>query len=512
MEQLFNAVALDMFEVQLGAAILLRFAADTGQVNVLADAGVGTYYPPDHVYQKLLPILGEGAGKRIDLIIGTHYDEDHLKGLVPIISDQSIMIGEAWMPPTVNDTQDFALDQPIRSTDTLAHQFYGKDGDRRLADYLASKRNDCEILLALEGKSDLEDIKESQRRDLKRDRDPLDVAFFRAQLGELRDEHQCDHGAELDTSPDPEVENAIRAFKSSRHPYWPFRSLDNLHHRFTELRNDSPRLGMAQTRSLANVRKSAAKDAINAKSLHEVMRALSKRSIPFRSEVIDDGEPVRFRWDSKAARFIKTHPDFAGFTFTLLGPSRSLVKKHRDRLPILDLAALALMFRGELLSITPSNQLSYIGRFAFAHQGILISGDAGCVDFANGRKTYFPKLLAALSPLHVIQVAHHAGNNAHFYRVLVAAGYPSQTAASLLLLSHAYHDPKRPSPAFADFLLTLKDGGDVKLLFTSEPTRDKVEDYLSAINPLIGSKANVGDVSINFDGGAWKVNRHAIAV
>ncbi len=77
----------------------------------------------------------------------------------------------------------------------------------------------------------------------------------------------------------------------------------------------------------------------------------------------------------------------------------------------------------------------------------------------------------------------------------------------------AYHDPKRPSPAFADFLLTtLKDGDDVKLLLTREPTREKVEGYLSAINPLVGSRANVGDVSITFDGGAWNVNRHAIAV
>lgn len=512
-------IDIDMFEVQLGAAILLRFTTERGQVNVLADAGVkAPGYPPDHVYKKLLPILGDGDAKRLDLIIGTHYDEDHLNGLVPIIDDETIAIGEAWMPPTVNDTQAFALDQPIRAADTLAHQFYGDAGDAHLAAYLASKRTDCETLLALEGKIDLGEMKPSHflkaRINQPAEHDPLDISFFREQLGDEHVQPRIDHGVELDTIPDADVEEAKAELKSGRFSYWIHPdTLDQIHDHLTELRADTPEVGMAQSRSLANVRKSAAKDAINAKALHDVMQALSKRRIQFKSEIIDDGEPARYRWDSTAQRFIKSDPDRDGLTFTLLGPSKSLVKKHRDRIPILDTAKVAMAFRGEILSITPSNQLSYIGRFAFANQGILISGDAGCVDFADSPKTYYPKLLAALPPLHIIQVAHHAGNNAHFYRVLVAAAFPAQDAASLLLLSHAYHDPTRPSPAFGDFLLTtLKDGDDAKLLFTSEPTRAKVVDYLTAIHPRVGPRADVGDVSISFGNGAWTVNRHAIAV
>jgi hypothetical protein len=180
---------------------------------------------------------------------------------------------------------------------------------------------------------------------------------------------------------------------------------------------------------------------------------------------------------------------------------------------VLESSKLALAFRGEIRSITPSNQLSYIGCFRHAGQAILVTGDAGCVDFALDRDSYHPALLAALRPLHVIQVAHHGGNNAHFYRVLAAAGYPEQTQPSYLLLSHAFHDRTRPSEVFHDFLLTaLDDGDDIRLLFTSQPDRDKVQDYLGALHPPVGGTGDVGDVQLRFDQGQWMVTRHAVAI
>jgi hypothetical protein len=70
-------------------------------VRVLADAGVkASGYPVDHVHRKLQEVF-ESFGdphRGIDLIIGTHYDEDHLRGLVPIIADETVDIGEAWLP------------------------------------------------------------------------------------------------------------------------------------------------------------------------------------------------------------------------------------------------------------------------------------------------------------------------------------------------------------------------------------------------------------------------------
>ena len=112
-------------------------------------------------------------------------------------------------------------------------------------------------------------------------------------------------------------------------------------------------------------------------------------------------------------------------------------------------------------------------------QGILVSGDAGFVDFAPPRGEYYPALLDALLPLHVVQVAHHAGNNAHFYRALLAAGYADQEAESLLLVSHATRDRFRPS----DGVRHLPGAGPrgpgwaSRILFTSKPSAAKVRNY-----------------------------------
>lgn len=132
------AITVDMFEVQLGAALLLQFAEESGVVRVLADAGVkASGYRPERVRDKLIALLGHGS--HIDLIIGTHYDEDHLAGLVPIIDDPQFTIGEAWMPPIVNDTQTFAVDQPLKASDLLTVQFSGDDRSDILSAYLAAK-------------------------------------------------------------------------------------------------------------------------------------------------------------------------------------------------------------------------------------------------------------------------------------------------------------------------------------------------------------------------------------
>jgi beta-lactamase superfamily II metal-dependent hydrolase len=96
------AIQIDMFEVQLGAGLLMQFDAPDGVVRVLADAGVhASGYAKDHVKKKLpaaFTAMGD-ARLRIDLVIGTHYDADHLDGLPPIISDSTYEIGEVWLPP-----------------------------------------------------------------------------------------------------------------------------------------------------------------------------------------------------------------------------------------------------------------------------------------------------------------------------------------------------------------------------------------------------------------------------
>jgi hypothetical protein len=169
-------IQVDMFEVQLGAGILLQFRDGERVIRILADAGVhASGYRPDHVHKKLpfaFAAFG-GEGRRLDLMIGTHYDADHLKGLVPIIEDEGISITEAWMPPVANDTQPHALEDQPDDERFLAHQFAAEDGLLKLEAYLNRKRDICEAAAKREHAADM------FRAELRRDIDIRPLSEFR---------------------------------------------------------------------------------------------------------------------------------------------------------------------------------------------------------------------------------------------------------------------------------------------------------------------------------------------
>ena len=189
------------------------------------------------------------------------------------------------------------------------------------------------------------------------------------------------------------------------------------------------------------------------------------------------------------------------------------MKKHWKRLPVGDYALKLAYVALPIEQITASNQLSYILRADFGDARILIAGDAGCVDFKpTARGAYHQALIDALSPLDVIQVAHHGGHNAHFYRCLLAANYAAQESISYLLLSHATNDKHRPSTVFAKFIEEVrKDRDDVQLLFTSQPKEEKVRDFKALFAPVVGASDSSGDVRMSFDNKGWAVTAHAVA-
>ena len=560
-----SSIQIDMFEVQLGAALLLQFRTPDGEtVRVLADAGVkASGYPLGHVHAKLAEAFANfgDAPRRLDLVIGTHYDEDHLEGLVPIIDDTSIAIGEAWLPPVANDTEMHALEESLQDRHLLANQFAAEDGEARLDGYLREKRAVCDEIGELERAADdfrsgearvrtwqLRERVEALRADLDRrheernrppppervigdlasgrwtyeKRDPADA--FRvhlidanATLGLDADEHTHADDEFGDEAAAEQAERDARYGRSqmARQIYaesaaTPFARKEALTARWQQY----PPIAEVDAVNLALIRRAAARDAINAVSLAKVVNALKARGIPIICRVVQDGTPRRFVWRAKERRFVPgTQLAAEGPELTLLGPSEGLVRKHWNRLPIGDYVARLSSVAIPIRTITPSNQLSYVARFGFGEEGILVAGDAGCVDFKPARGNYHLELLTALLPLHVIQVAHHAGNNAHFYRALLEADYPGQEARSLLLVSHATHDKHRPSKEFGMFVEEVrKEGDDVQILFTSEPSAAKVRDYADLIHPVVGKHAAEGDVRVEFDGQAWKVARHAVRV
>jgi hypothetical protein len=487
-------IQIDMFEVQLGAAMLLQFQTANGKtVRVLADGGKGG---PVDIHETLLVAMqGFGDGEaRIDLLVGTHYDADHLDGLVPIVD--AVAITEAWLPPVANDVEPHAVDEPLRDRHLLANQFYPEDGHRILARYLDAKAQLCQLLRPA-GDERFEPLRV-------RSADLNELPGLTQMFEQFRDEavSELQFGGESepyshadeDAFDPPALQDLLQYVDSL---IWKQRELHELAAGpFRGVRPHS-----VASRNLAGIRKSAASDAINAISLARLTERLRVRGVPMSCRIIQDGAPQRFVW-----------PEASGPSLMLLGPSESLVRKHWNRLPVGVYAGVAFRSFIELKKITPSNQLSYVLRFSAGDQGILVSGDAGFVDFKPpGTQPYYPEMLDSLLPLHVVQVAHHAGSNMYFYRVLQEIEYPGTAARSFLLVSHATRDRHRPSPRFRDFVADLRtDAENVRVLFTTQPRAEAVRDFESLVHPRIGPPADQGDVRLEFANGAWTVTKHAI--
>jgi len=67
--------------------------------------------------------------------------------LVPIINDATVTIGEAWMPPVVDDIANVVVDLPITASQLLAHKFTRESRCAALADHIGAKRQGDDVKL-----------------------------------------------------------------------------------------------------------------------------------------------------------------------------------------------------------------------------------------------------------------------------------------------------------------------------------------------------------------------------
>lgn len=548
-------IQVDMFEVQLGAAYLMQFRLANGEtVRILADGGVGHGVAVNHAHPSTVAAINAfSSNSVIDLIIGTHYDGDHLKGLVPIIEDTSLTIREAWLPP-VTDDSDESNDPPLlenRTAPFLAQRMYDDpdNGQRVLQKYLTYQARICSALYRYEQEWSKQDGQQAIERlmNIPENRAIPEIApiegvqfelnelnFFERHLADAdqkNDVHDQSHDASVLPYSEPETisDHDRRGIFTKLNTYSEEEFIDSILHDTLFLQkpmisyflhklffNDGRRHPLLQ--ALSFVRKSSAKRAITAIHLNDVVQALRARKIPIRCFVIPDGQPRRFRWQPMGVDrtpFIATDiVDPAIPSLTLLGPSESLARKHRKLLPIGPYRIALAFTLVPVKQITASNQLSYVLRADFKNQGILISGDTGFVDFrpARGALFYQPLIDALAEPLHVVQVAHHGGHNAHFYNALGAAQYHNTQHSSYLLFSHATNDPHRPSKAFEKFFMQRPNQSPLKLLFTAQPDLIKVRNYRTAIYPTVNGQAAAGNIRLIYRCGKWRVDNHAVQV
>ena len=141
-------IQVDVFDVQLGSALLIQLWPNRAErpIRVLADAGVSkeSRYSRNHVQTQLRDAFSSFGDNDslIDLVVGTHYDADHLRGLVDVAENHRI--GEAWLPPVANDTEPSASTGPVPPEELLPQQFAGRGWDERLRRYLETQLERCD--------------------------------------------------------------------------------------------------------------------------------------------------------------------------------------------------------------------------------------------------------------------------------------------------------------------------------------------------------------------------------
>jgi hypothetical protein len=555
-----------MFEVQLGAAVLIQMQDSAGSpVRVLIDGGISptTKYRTSHVNGKLvaafqdfdliLPTASQqlalNPSYRIDLMVGTHYDGDHLRGLIDVAKNTGIDIAEAWLPPIRQTCLSKKSVLSIANTGPSTFELEECDlaDDEGLRRFLDSQTTLCRTCAA-----SLSEIPETP--DLPPDAE-LPMPWFSGQRREhIDDGSESAEEAELDSDFDLPEHLArriaeLRRFLIRADAYLPNDLKGNHENNISEGRHTAlsmsvdwpffwpgrawrryalplpasypPGALMVAIQQLAYVQKCGAKNGIVAIWLNQLVTELKKRSprVKISSRSIAQGTPEYFVWDRRSMRFLHNAGAYASSSepkLKLLGPSHQLISKHQNLLPV----GLYMMTLGfvAIKRITPSNELSYALLFESGAQQIFVTGDAGCVDFWDkSAKRFFQTMLDAVGEPNIVQVAHHAGSNADFYNVLLKSKYATSAQESYLLLSHATHDRHRPSTefkAFLDNLVNSSPGGRrLHLLFTSEPqsTNPTVSYYHSLFHPVVGKRALVGDLRLVYSSGAWNVAKHAIS-
>lgn len=147
------------FDVRQGDSTLIR--TPDGK-TILIDGGVCRtgWNKFDAAERVILPYLREEGIKRLDLVIGTHPDFDHVGGLLTVLSDEMIEVGCYLDPGKEHDTAVYrnllkrveARGIPYRKGRTGMKLSFGRGIDAEILSPPKSldKANDCSIVLRVQ--------------------------------------------------------------------------------------------------------------------------------------------------------------------------------------------------------------------------------------------------------------------------------------------------------------------------------------------------------------------------
>ena len=95
---------ITMFDVGDGDAILVHLKKGSKDLVIVVDCGHTSDYAT-HMREPLAALLDETRKEGPDIVVATHYDADHIAGLIPLMKDYEGKVGKLWAhsPPSSFD-------------------------------------------------------------------------------------------------------------------------------------------------------------------------------------------------------------------------------------------------------------------------------------------------------------------------------------------------------------------------------------------------------------------------
>ena len=103
-------IKINMLNVKDGDAIIVELIKPNDTLVMVIDGGEMAYYE-SKVKPKLQKILKEHHKKAPDVVVCTHYDSDHIGGLIPLVKDYIDDISQVWVHSNSTDIKKLLLEQ-----------------------------------------------------------------------------------------------------------------------------------------------------------------------------------------------------------------------------------------------------------------------------------------------------------------------------------------------------------------------------------------------------------------
>jgi len=535
-----------MLNVQQGDCFLVEALQD-GKVcqRILVDGGPGTGAPGNPNVCDILKTIMPRKEDRIDLIIASHYCEDHLKGLTEIVETGHWTIGHAWLPPIRNDLVDdgthflaeYLDGRPENLTAHLAgacgiatglaeaalkwlkrqETLNASDSVERRCEWRPDGAADTREDLATGDIAALCTLTEEILRHDKaiEDRESITtlvstLAGFRDAIGKTEAYYETILACLLTELPKQGDMHALEWFLClwshrmlfSRFGSVPWSDIGPLMFScFEEFADDVcpmtrfkvlPKDDVLMALVTGAVKASASK-AITAVHLNELLNALHRKGISHSIPVCpNDGmtEYVQYldAW-VPSRRPVNGHP----LIIRHFSPVWRQISKYRSLIPVASSACMSYL--------TVQNRLSHVVAIGVddAHQ-LLFTGDTGFEGIDPSRKnvTEIEKLLRRCD---VLKVSHHGGEAGKFNRVFIGAVQAGRTAPIHLLLPVGKSKQTHPGKDFAELHAALK-----KLRLSATALWSNYSSSPDSHTPNGPGKAGPDVVTLALgDSGGWKL-------